>query len=136
MGDNRSHVAEPMHRSDVDSGARRVVPCGSDVRDHFAGPESRSAAVVNAHPVRRRREELAPVEGRVGAGDYRPSARLTGRLAGEVAGIEFGERGGEVVEVKCDVGHQLPVGVSLDDAEEYDVEFPRCVLMTVDRGTT
>src|ERR1700710_438293 len=120
MGDNRSDVAEPMRRSDVDSGVRRVVPCGLDVRDHVAGAESHSAAVVNVHPVRRRREELAPVKARVGVNDYRPPARMTGRFAREVAGIELGDGSVEVVDVKCDMGDQLLVGVDLDDAEKYD----------------
>ena len=48
--------------------------------------------------------------------------RVGGRFAGEVAGVEFGEGGVDVVEVERDARHDPVVGVDLDDAEHLGVE--------------
>ena len=67
------------------------------------GANAVTAAVVDVHPVRRRRREFAPVE----RGD-RPRAMTDhvcacgGRFAGEVPGVEFLEGGVDVVEVEHD----------------------------------
>src|SRR5271156_66171 len=100
-GDDRSDLAEPMHRPDVDLvGVRRVFPCRLDVRDHVAGGETCSATVVNVHPLWRRRAELTPVERGIRTGDGRPRLRVGGGFAGEVSGIELCDGGVEVFRVE------------------------------------
>ncbi len=42
---------------------------------------------------------------------------MGGRFAGEVAGVEFGEGGVDVVGVEHDVRRDPPVGVDLGDAK-------------------
>ena len=115
MADDCSDLAEPMHRRDVDLGVRRVVPCRVEVRDHVARGERCSATVVNVHPIRRGREELAPVEPGVATCDERPCVRVGGRFAGEIPGFELRDGGVEVVEVERDERHDPLVGVDLDD---------------------
>ena len=58
------------------------------------------ATVVDAHPIWRSREELAPVETGITSCDDGPRARVGGRFAGDVAGVELGNGGVEVVEVE------------------------------------
>ena len=87
MGDDRSDLAEPMHRPDVDLGVGRVVPCRLDVGDHVAGGESCSPTVVNAHPIGRSRKKLTTVENRVSSCDDGPRCVMGGRCVSEVAGI-------------------------------------------------
>src|SRR5271156_2259467 len=100
-GDDRSDLAEPMHRADVDLvGVRRVVPCRLDVR------ETCSATVVNVHPLWRRRGELTPVERGIRTCDGRPRLRVGGGFAGEVSGIELRDGGVDVVEVERDPGRE------------------------------
>ena len=100
LGDDRSEVAQPMHSLDVDTEVRREVPRGTDVCGHVTGRERDPAPVVDVHPVRRRRGKLVPVERGVAARDDRPRVRVGGRFAGEVAGVELGEGGVDVVEVE------------------------------------
>src|SRR5271155_1470455 len=114
MGDDRSDLAEPMHRPDVDLGVRRVVPCRLEVRDHVAGGETCSATGVNVYPLWRRRGELAPVERGISTCDDRPCVRGSGRLAGEVPGFELRDGCVEVVEIERDPGRDPVVGVDLD----------------------
>ena len=85
--------------------------------DQVAGRERYPSPVVDVDPVRRRRGQLVPVERGVGLGDDRPCVRVGGRFAGEVAGVEFGEGGVDVVEVEHDARRHPVVGVDLDDAE-------------------
>jgi len=86
MTDDRSDLAEPMHRRDVDLGVRRVVPCRLEVFDHVAGGESCSATMVNVHPIGRRREVLAPVETGISSCDDGPRVRVGGGFPSEVPG--------------------------------------------------
>ena len=57
MGDDRSEVAQPMHGLDVDPDVRREVPCWHGCMRSFTGRERYDSAVVDVHPVRRRRGE-------------------------------------------------------------------------------
>src|SRR5277367_4682704 len=100
MGDDRSDLAEPMHRPDVDLGVRRVVPCRLDVGDHVAGGETCSATMVNAHPIGRSREKLAPVETGITSYDDGPRMCVSGGFACDIAGFELGNSRVEVFEVE------------------------------------
>src|ERR1700733_1830680 len=117
MGYDRSDLAEPMHRRDVDLGVRRVVPCRVDVGDHVAGGESCSATMVNAHPIGRSREKLAPVETGITSCDDGPRARVSGGLASEVPGVELRKGRVEVFEVKRNGRYDPLLRVDLDDVE-------------------
>ena len=66
--------------------------------------------------------ELAPVERGEAPADDRPCARVGGRFAGEVAGVELLEGGIEIVKVEGDVRRDPLVAVDLVDAECIDVE--------------
>ena len=117
MGDDRSEVAQPMHSLDVD---RCPAPSSSDARTyaiHVTGRERCAPTVVDTDPVGRRREEFVPVDCGVRLHDGRPGAPVGGRFAGDIAGVELGEGGVEVVEVERDVRHDPLVGVDLRDAE-------------------
>ena len=132
VGDDRSEVAQPMHSLDVDVDVRRDVPRGTDVCGHVTGRESRPAPVVDVYPVRCRRGEFVSVECGVVLRDDRPRVRVAGRFAGEVSGIEFRERGVDVVEVEGDVRRDPVVGVDLDDVEHIGLE--RCATSGATEG--
>src|ERR1700753_1227021 len=117
MGDDRSDLAEPMHRLDVDLGVRRVVPCRLDVGDHVAGGESCSPAVVNAHPIWRSREKLALVETGINSCDDRPRAGMDCRVTGEVTGIKLSNSRVEILEVERNCSPDPLFRVDLDDVE-------------------
>ncbi len=61
--------------------------------------------------------------------DDRPRLRVRGGVAGEVAGIEFGEGSVDIVDVERDDRRDPPVGVDL--AYLQDVELER--LRSLDR---
>src|ERR1700733_1796312 len=117
MGYDRSDLAEPMHRRDVDLGVRRVVPCRVDVGDHVAGGETCSATMVNAHPIGCSREKLAPVETGITSCDDGPGVRVGGGFAGEVPGVELREGFVEVFEVVRNARYDPLLRVDLDDVE-------------------
>src|SRR3954453_2713490 len=91
MGDDRSDLAEPMHRPYVDLGVRRIFPCRLEVGDYVSGGETCSATVVDIHPVGRRRGELAPVEPGVSHSDDGPRLRVVGGFACGIARFELGD---------------------------------------------
>ena len=76
-----------------------------------------SPPMVDVHPIRCRRGKLVPFDRGEGPRDDRPCARVRGRFAGEVTGVEFGEGGVDVVEVEIDLAHHQPVGVDLGDLQ-------------------
>ena len=57
------------------------------------------------------------VKRRVEPCDDRPRLRVGGGLTGEVPGLEFLERGVDVVRIEDDGAGQPVVGIDLDDAE-------------------
>ena len=105
MGDDRSEVAQPMHSLDrkllmsvvevhkrarkyaISSPGAKAVPLGG-------GRCSPSPAVVGGSSRR--------LSAAVATRDDRPCARVGGRFAGEVAGVELGDGGVEIVEVEHD----------------------------------
>ena len=64
-----------------------------------------------------------PVERGVSPCDDRPRARVGGRLAGEVSGVELFEGSVDVVGVEHDARHDPLVSVDLDDAEQLGNEL-------------
>ena len=63
-----------------------------------------------------------PVERGESTRHDRPCARVGGRFAGEIPGVEFGECSVDVVGVERDDGHDPVVGVDLDDAKYFRKE--------------
>src|ERR1700738_2694089 len=125
-----------MHSLNMTAEIWREVLGGFDDCGQVAGSERCRPPMVGVHPIWRRLRKFLPID-RGNASHYqRPRVRVGCRLAREVSGIELGDGGREVVEVKCDVGHQLLVVVDLDDAEKYDAEFPGFVLSPEDGRTT
>ena len=103
LGEDRAEVVQPMHGLDVDVEVCVEVPPGTDVCDHLrrartlppgGGRCSPQSGVVGC--------DFVPVVRGVSTGDDRPCARVGGRFAGEVPGIEFRDGGVEVVEVEHD----------------------------------
>ena len=74
--------------------------------------------MVDTRPVLRRRRERAPVQRGVGLRDDRPRVRVVGGFTGEVAGVELGEGGVDVVQVEHDGSRDSSVGVDLDDVRD------------------
>ena len=136
VGDDRSEVAQPMHSLDVDAEVRREVPRARMYAVRSPGANRCRAPVVDVHTVRRRRGQFAPVECGVGLRDDRPRVRVGGRFAGEVAGVEFGEGGVDVVEVERDARRDPVVGVDLDDAEHLGVERLGALVAAREADTT
>src|SRR5947209_10126493 len=120
MGDDRSKIAEPMHRLDVDAEVWCLVPKGVDGGCHVAGREQCTWPVVNDYPVRR--GEFVSVERGIGICDDRPTVRVGGRIAGEVPGIEFLEGGVDVVGLEQHMRDDPLVGVDFDDVEYLAIE--------------
>ena len=125
MSDDGPVVGEAMHRRDVDRGVRCVFPCGLDKPDHVAGRESCCATVVYVHPVGCRRGDLASVEAGVGAHDCCPGLRIRGGLTCEVAGVEFGEGGIEVIEIEHDLFGHHPLAVDFGDLQRFNAKCGR-----------
>ena len=66
---------------------------------------------------------LVSVDRRVAARDHRPCARVSGRFAGEVSGVELRDGGVEVVEVEYDDRRDLIVRVDFEDAQRIRLEL-------------
>ncbi|MCV7332020.1 hypothetical protein H7J81_18120 [Mycobacterium cookii] len=107
-----------------------------DVRDHVAVRERRSATVVDAHPIGRRGEELAPVERGISTRDDRPCVLVAGRFADEVSGVEFSYGRVEVVEVESNQRHDPLVGADFRDAEHLGAKRVRPLVSTRKHGTS
>ena len=90
--------------------------------DHFTGRKRCHPAMIDGHPVRRRRGDFAPIERGEGPAITDQVCAHRRRFAGEVSGVEFLEGGIDVVEVEHDTRHDPLVGVDLDDAEGIDDE--------------
>src|SRR5829696_7104878 len=97
--DDRPEIAQPMHSFDVGLSFRCELPPSTDIGDRFAGRERCSSAVIDIHPLRRRRGNFVPVDSGGGFRDDRPRLRVGGRFADEVPGIEILEGGVDVVDV-------------------------------------
>src|ERR1700719_787492 len=104
------------------------VPSGTDVFDAFAGRKRCPPAVVEAHRIRCRRGDFAPIVCNEYTGDYRPGVRVGGGLAGERAGVEFGDGGGEVVDVECDDRDDPVVGIDLDYLQDIELKRLRSLV--------
>ena len=115
--ENRAEVVQPMRHLGVDVEVLAEVPSGTDVFETFTGRKRCPAAVVETHRIRCYRCDFPPIVRNENTRDYRPGARMSGRFAGEVSGVEFGEGCVEVVKVEHDVPHDPLVGVDLDDVE-------------------
>src|ERR1700689_2103231 len=90
--------------------------------------------MVVVYPVLRHRRKFAPVECGEAPCDGRPGARVGGRFAGDVPGIEFGDGGVEVLEVEQDDRRKMAVKVGRDEAEHVSDE-PLLLLVSGDAGT-
>ncbi len=119
VGDDRSEVGQSVHGRDIDSGFRRDVPKGTDVRGQRIWLDCAEVAMVDIRPVRRRRRELAAVQRGVGLRNNRPRVRVGGRFAGEVAGVEFLEGSVDVVEVEHDDAPRSGSSVSISTTHEH-----------------
>src|SRR5580693_1824527 len=95
-----------MYGLDVRAGVLPEVPSGADVFDPLTGRIRRYPAVVDTHRIRCRRCEFAPIVCNEGTRDYRPSACMAGRFAGEVSGVELGEGCVEVVALEHHECHE------------------------------
>src|ERR1700722_12564952 len=70
--DDRSEVGQSVHGRDVDSGFRRDVPKGTDIRGQRIWLDCAEVTMVDIRPVRRRRRERAAVQRGVGLRNNRP----------------------------------------------------------------
>ena len=98
VGDDRSEIGQSVHGRDVDSGFRRDVPKGTDVRGQRIWLDCAEVAMVDTGPVRRRRREQSAVQRGVCLRDDRPRVGVDGGFTGEVSGVEFLEGGVDVIE--------------------------------------
>jgi hypothetical protein len=104
------------------STAKTETPRHLEVCNQVTGPEHCLPSVVDVDQVRRRCGEFVSVERGVGARDNRPGVRVDGRFAGEVAGVELGDGGVDVIGVENDDRRHPLVGIDLDDREHLDAE--------------
>ena len=122
MGNDRSEVAQPMHRLDVDVARRR------DPKWREGMPLRSPGAIAGT-----RRWSMLTQSGVVSGRSCRLTAvyacaitdhvsRVGGGLAGEVPGVEFLEGSVDVVRVEYDARREPFLGVYLDDVEDFDVE--------------
>ena len=111
-----------MHSLGVGDDVRCEVPRGTHVCGQVAGREPSRSPVIDVHKVRHELGHFAPVGCGKGLRHNRPRVRVGGGFAGEVAGVEFGEGGVDVVEVEHDARRDPLVGVDLDDAEHLGAE--------------
>src|ERR1700751_5982883 len=118
-----------MRSLDVEVEGLVEVPSGTDVFDAFAVRKGCPPAVVEAHRIRCRRADFAPIVCNEYTGDHRPGARMGRRFAGEVPCVELGDGGVEVVGIEHDACHEPFVGVDLDDVESDCVEPIRALGM-------
>src|ERR1700739_702863 len=125
-----------MHRLYMDAEVWCEVPNAADVWDQVTGGVPCSPAVIDIHEVRCRLTQFAQCERGVTSRAERPRVRMGGRLSSEVAGVELGDGGLEVVQVERDVSRQQLVGVSLNDIKKFDAGFPKLRISQEDRRTT
>jgi len=71
--------------------------------------------MVNAHPIGRSREKLAPVETGITCCDDGPRVRVGGGFACDIAGFELGNSRVEVCEVERNGRYDPLLRVDLDD---------------------
>jgi hypothetical protein len=89
-----------MHGLDMELHVRYLIPGGADVFDEVTGGECHSSAVVDIHPVWRRRGDFAPAESGGRPSDDRPYVCVGVGFADEIARIEFRVSGVDVGEVE------------------------------------
>ncbi len=82
------------------SGSRSQVARMYAIRSPAANAAPRRWSMFDQ--VRCRRGEFVSVDRGVGIRDHRPRVRIGGRFAGEVARVELGEGGVDVVEIEHD----------------------------------
>src|ERR1700742_3303331 len=117
--ENRAEVVKPIRSLDVEVEGLVEVPSGADVFDAFAGRKRCPPAVVEAHHIRCRRGDFAPIMCKEYSGDYGPGARMGARLASKVPRVELGDGGVEVVELEHHECHDPFVSLDLDNDEEF-----------------
>ena len=70
-----------------------------------------------------------PDERPISPHDDRPCLCVGGRFAGNVARVEFGDGGVEIVEIENDSCHSPFVGVDLDHVDSGDIERIRSLTL-------
>ena len=81
------------------------------------GANGVSPAMVNVHKVGCGGGHFTPIQCGVATRDCQPRMCVSGRFAGEVASIELGDRGFQVVELEHYKRHDPLVGVDLDEVK-------------------
>ena len=99
-GDDRAEVGQPVHRHDVNTKVWQYLPgrpkmCRGVARLHHCQP-----LTVDVDPIGCCRRHFVTVKCGICSGDDCPCVRVWRRLAGEVARVEFGERGVDVVRIE------------------------------------
>ena len=127
MGDDRSELAQPMHRLDV-----VLVSGESPIRPRYAIMSPGANAAPRRWSMLTQSGVVAGSSRRLKRGisrcDDRPCARVCGRFAGEVSGIEFLDGCLDVLDVEHDSRRDAAVEVGLDDDEHISNETPCCSL--------
>ena len=117
ISDDCSAFGQPVHGLDIDLAVLVPIRHGVDICDQVADPHRKLTSAVDVDTVRRGQRHLVSVDRRVAARDHRPGARVSGRFAGEVSGVKFGEGAVEVAEVENDDRRDLIVRVDFEDAQ-------------------
>src|SRR5436305_3968080 len=118
MAADGSEVSQPMNYLHAKAEIRYELPQRTEGRVQATLLDNPRSSVVDVHPIRRRREKLAPVHRGVGAGDDRPRLRVRCRFIGEVPSVELFESGVDVLRVEEDGSCDPFVVVVLDDLKD------------------
>lgn len=117
VGEHRTEVGQPVDGLDAEADVGHLNPRSLCVGDDIALRKRSHSPMVDAHQVCCYWRDLAPANGSVDARNNRPRPCVGASLAGEVPGIELGDRGVDVIGVKHDRRNGQPIVVDLDDAE-------------------
>ena len=121
--DDGSAVGQPAHDLDVRPDVLVECPRGAKVGGEVTGCDGHCCpAVVDVDPVGRGRRQLTPPDGGVGLRDDSPRVPTRRRLTRQVPGVEFLERGVEIIGIEQGERREPTVAGDLDDVEDFGEE--------------
>ena len=106
-----------MHCLDIDAEGRSDVPHRTKSCGQICPLDRYERSMIDVNRIRSRRGKFAPIESGMARCNHRPRVRVGRPFAGEVSGVEFRERGVDVVGLDHHDFRNSVVVVDLDNGE-------------------